>query len=114
MAQRGIMLVVGHICRLTIWAVAPVSSLHTLPYTSTAGSHATVLGSTARKIKLGNILRQADDTEVPLVDEAIMSIGYARWDRLLGIGSRPPLDADVTSEQITGLAHVLEAGSAPG
>jgi hypothetical protein len=47
------------------------------------------------------------------VDEAIRSTGHARWERLHGIGSRPALDADVTSEQITGLAQVLEAGSGP-
>jgi hypothetical protein len=74
---------------------------------------ATVLGSTVRLIKLGNILRQADDTEVPLVDEAIMPTGYARLERLQGIGARPPPDADVTCEQIIGLAHVLEAGFVP-
>jgi len=114
LVQRGNMLLVGHICRLTTWAAAPASTLYNSPlHQQQLALAATVLGSTVRKVKLGNILRQADDTEVPLVDEAIMSTGYARWERLHGIGSRPPPDADVTSEQITGLAHVLEAGAVP-
>ena len=49
----------------------------------------------------------------PLLDEAIMPKGHARLERLHGIGAGPPPDADVTSEQIRGLAHVLEAGFVP-
>jgi len=113
LVQRGHMLLVGHICRLTTWAVAPVTSPYSPVQQQQLALAATAFGPTVRKIKLGNILRQADDTEVPVVDDSIMSTGYARWERLHGIGSRPPPDADVTSEQITGLAHVLEAGSVP-
>ena len=69
MAQRGIMLVVGHTCRLTPWAVAPGSSLYNSPiHQHQMALTYTVLGSTVRMIKSDNFLRQADDTEVPLVD----------------------------------------------
>ncbi len=88
MAQRGNMLVAGHICRHTTWAVAPVSSL----YNSSIHQQqlvltATVVGSTARMIKLDYILRQVMTLKCPLVDEAIMPKGHARLERLHGIGS---------------------------
>ena len=76
LVQRGNMLLVGHICRLTIGAVAPVSALYNYPiHQQQLALTATVLGPTVCKIKLGNILRQADDAEVPWMDEAIMSTG---------------------------------------
>jgi len=51
------------------WAVAPGSSLYNSPiHQHQLALTATVLGSTVRMIKSDNFLRQADDTEVPLVD----------------------------------------------
>jgi hypothetical protein len=89
MAQRGNMLVAGHICRHTTWAVAPVSSL----YNSSIHQQqlvltATVVGSTARMIKLDYILRQVDDTEVPLGGRSnhaqrTCTSGTITWHRIL-------------------------------
>ena len=89
MAQRGNMLVAGHICRHTTWAVAPFSSLYNSSiHQQQLALTATVVGSTVRRIKLDNILRQADDTEVPLGGRSnhaqrTCTFGTITWHRIL-------------------------------
>ncbi len=111
LTQRGAMTLTGLICRCKAGMggqAQPVAQPASAPPLQ-GGPPSTAL----RKIKLGQVLRQADETEIEVAPETLMSTGYARWEQLHGIGSRPAPECDVTIEQLTALAHLLTSGAVP-
>jgi hypothetical protein len=66
-----------------------------------------------RKIKLNAVLSQTSDAEVEVLDVTQISVAYARYETVFGSGVRPPADAEPTTEQLTGLNHILKSWAAP-
>ena len=116
--QRGALIGVGLACRLKtglldhLPAGAPVPPGWQVPLPP-AGAVALVPGPIVAKVSLGLILKQGDNTEVAIVDDAVMTAGYARYEVVFGLCSRPPPDADVTIGQITCLKHLVDTSQTP-
>ena len=62
-----------------------------------------------KRVKLNTILSQTRDTEASTLDTDKVNLAYARHQAVYGAESVPPPDAEPTTEQLSGLAHVLAA-----
>ena len=113
LAQMGSLSSVGHACRLKAGLLASLPAaaaplVHAAPAASTGG-----VAVPPCKVKLSLCVRQADETEVPLISEGLISAGHARWERLFGSGKRPKPDQEATMAQLSGLHYLLESGQVP-
>ena len=118
LVQRGALIGVGLACRLKTGLLdhlpvgVPVPPAWQLP-APPAGQLALLPGPIVAKVSLGLILKQGDNTEVAIVEDAVMTAGYARYEGVFGLCSRPPPDADVTVGQITCLKHLVDTSQTP-
>ena len=113
-AERGMLLLVGVACRACAGLSGPSSTLAVSNPRNTDHPMGQVPPSVAlRKIKLSHVLKQGDDTEIPLVAETLMAAGYARWQAIFGLNKRPRPEEDITIEQSTCIKHLLDSDSVP-
>ena len=112
--QHGALLNIGLFCRLKtglLDRLQPLPSLEAAPPGTLAPVAVQV--PPKAKVKLSLILRQGDDTEVNIVDDSVMSAGYARWEVLFGAHSRPGPEAECTEAQLSCLKFLLDIEQAP-
>ena len=103
--ERAALISVGVFCRRKTGLFDPIPLPPLAPSASTAipASSQTL----ARKVKLSYIIRQGDDTEVDMLAESLIRKGYARWETLFGVGSRPSPDSEVTDSQLTAMHYLV-------
>ena len=107
--ERAAWTSVGYFCRRQTGLFdAPPAAVPALPL---AGVPTAPAGPLPRKVKLSYVVRQGDDTEIDLMTEDLIRRGYARWETLFGVGSRPSQDAEVTDAQLTALNHLARSES---
>ena len=115
--ERGKLLLVANACRRCAhFAGAPLGPPEPgVPSDGTAvvPVSAPLPSLAIRKVKLSAVLRQGDDMEVPLCSADVRTAGYARLEVIFGLHYRPPPNADVTLEQLTGVKFVVDSGDIP-
>ena len=107
-AERASLLLVGSACRASAGIFGVAAPPSGAPSLALAIPTAIV-----RKIKLGLVCSQADDTEIELLGTADMDIGYGRWEALFGIDCRPDPDAMITRGQLSAVKYMLDADMVP-
>ena len=64
-----------------------------------------------RKIKLSQVINQADDHEIEAMDSTAISRAYATYQNK--VGGFPPDDEELSQEQLATLNHLLQSGRTP-
>lgn len=110
--QRGALISVGLFCRakLGLGGQPPVAAIAALPPPPLL---APVVVDLRAKTKLSLIIKQGDDTEVPIIDDDVFTLGNARWEKLFGVNARPSPDIECTAAQLTCLKHLIDTKQAP-
>lgn len=94
LGQMGALTGVGHACRLKTGLLASLPAVALPPMIAASAAIGGRGAVPPCKVKLSLCLRQAAETEVPLIPETLITTGHARWERLFGSGKRPKLDQD--------------------
>ena len=113
LAQMGALSSVGHACRLKTGLLASLPAAAAPPVHAASAASPGGLAFPPCKVKLSLCVRQADETEVPVISEGLVSAGHARWERLFGNGKRPKPDQEATIAQLSGLHYLLVSGQVP-
>ena len=104
-------LYIGRLARMKLGiegkAASSSPALPSLP-TPTATS-----STSARKIKMNQILSQLDESEVEIVSSAVQLTCFARYETLYGKNQRPHPDQEPSIEQLSGLKALLDSTATP-
>ena len=108
-AEKASLLLIGEACRATAGMASGPPSGSLAP---ASGPPPTVSVS-VQKVKLSQVLRQGDDTDLEVLPQAAMVVGFGRWEAYFGLERRPAEEAEITIEQFTCMKHLLESERVP-
>lgn len=118
LAELGMGKTVGHAARVAAGRGQTVEALRLALAAAQAAQAAPtaqppVTAAPPRKIKLAGITSQVDDTEVTVTSEKELVEMYLEYERVYGKNERPQKDTEPTSDQLSAVQHLLQAGLPP-